>query len=161
MQFGRQLWLGAVLTESLMKVSLGGPSTQSLAWRNPGTDDDFESVFHWPEFDNLGEKNQNLFTRPTTIVSLSFNDVNNERFDGFAQRLKNAIQTTNLFMKLGFKSKQNVVNPLSGVLFNTMSPTIPATDYPTSWGEERRALKSKRKLLVQSPTCNVTVSQNK
>lgn len=142
-----------------MKVSLGGPSTQSLAWRNPGTDGDFESVFHWPEFDNLEEKNQYLFRRPTTIISPRFND-KQEKVWWFTQRLKTVIQTTNLFMKLGFKSKQNVVNPLSGVWFSTMSPTIPATDYPTNW-EERKGLKIERKLLVRLPTWLVCPKTNK
>lgn len=41
-------------------------------------------------------------------------------------RMKNEIQLTNLFMKPGFISRQKMVNPLRGVWFNTMSPTIPA-----------------------------------
>ena len=38
----------ASLTGSLMKVSLGGPSTSRLAWKNPGKEALWETEFHWP-----------------------------------------------------------------------------------------------------------------
>lgn len=50
-----------ILTRRLTKVSLGGPSTQSLAWKNPGIQCDLKSVFHWPEFVNLKQEPQNTY----------------------------------------------------------------------------------------------------
>ena len=110
----KDLWQFVLLTDIVRNVSLGGSSTCSVAWKNPGKEGFCGTDFQGTEL-NLNS---------IKLEWHYFIDENKSKGNSCVHKY-GKMAGTDLFIKLGLISKQQIVKSLRGALFNVISPTRP------------------------------------